>query len=286
MKIAFADLDGTLLNDQKQISTTTVRAIRRWQQAGNQFLIASGRYYRDVQGLLNQVDLNLPIIALNGAVTLDRAGEVLDAQRLQADSVVLEQVQAFCEAHHLIYLVYCTDGSYVRQYPDLINNLAELALATTKSTSDTIRKMQFYFGQFYGKSTPVTVPFALAQQPAVLKFEIFTGDPSALDSCRELVGDAFEVSYSSPRNLELTAKGVNKGLAVQHYLAGVKSESVTSYAFGNGQNDLSLFKAVDLGVAVANAPIAIRQAADKITVTNNAAGVAAVLNGILDETEK
>ncbi len=70
-KVCFSDVDGTLLNDTKQISNKNIAAIRNWQRNGNCLVILSGRHLADIHKLLTTYDLNLSIIALNGAVIVD-----------------------------------------------------------------------------------------------------------------------------------------------------------------------------------------------------------------------
>ncbi|ETY74754.1 hypothetical protein LFAB_05700 [Lactiplantibacillus fabifermentans T30PCM01] len=281
MKVFFADLDGTLLNRDKHISVGNVAAIKRWQQAGNQFVIASGRYVTDVQQLLAAVELSLPIIGLNGALTMTENGRVVSTLPLQQNLATIQAIQDQCEQAHFIYLIYTRHGSFVRQYPDMMTNLDRLAGASTASGAPRLKKMQFYFHQFYQKSQPLSQAFQLADDDALLKFEIFSEQPEKLATLRQMCGDNFEVTQSSPRNTEITAVGVNKGLAVKNYL--LHGDCDESIAIGDGLNDISMFKVVDQAIAMHNAVPANQQAADWLTGDNDADGVAQAIDRILAE---
>ena len=49
MYLFFTDLDGTLLNDEKQITPKTLEAIDAYISAGNKFIIASGRPFNNIR---------------------------------------------------------------------------------------------------------------------------------------------------------------------------------------------------------------------------------------------
>ena len=63
-------------------------------------------------------------------------------------------------------------------------------------------------------------------------------------------------------------------------------ELAGTIAFGDGSNDISLLRAAGLGVAMENAEPAVKQAADRITGTNDHSGVAMVLEEFLYEEVK
>lgn len=61
------DLDGTLLNDQKEISPYTFRVLKTLQQQGHAIMIATGRPYRASRLYYEQLGLNTPVVNFNGA---------------------------------------------------------------------------------------------------------------------------------------------------------------------------------------------------------------------------
>ncbi len=63
------DLDGTLLNDEKEITPKTVEFIRELNKAGHLIVIATGRPLRAALRYQQQLGLNGPIITSNGALT-------------------------------------------------------------------------------------------------------------------------------------------------------------------------------------------------------------------------
>ncbi len=66
MKLAAIDLDGTLLNSQHQLLEKNTRALRQAQAQGIQLVLATGRSVVSVVDMLEQMELEGFILALNG----------------------------------------------------------------------------------------------------------------------------------------------------------------------------------------------------------------------------
>jgi len=84
----------------------------------------------------------------------------------------------------------------------------------------------------------------------------------------------FELSNSTPTNIEVNLMGVSKarGLAVVCSRVGIQMENVM--AVGDSLNDLAMITEAGLGVAMGNAQDKVKQAADWVTSTNEEDGVA------------
>ena len=78
-------------------------------------------------------------------------------------------------------------------------------------------------------------------------------------------------------NIEVNAKGVNKGrgLLLLGELLGIGSEEIM--AVGDGSNDIAMLREAGLGVAMENATDEVKAAADVITLSNDREGAAAAI---------
>ncbi|PLR95079.1 Cof-type HAD-IIB family hydrolase [Bacillus sp. T33-2] len=85
---------------------------------------------------------------------------------------------------------------------------------------------------------------------------------------------AFEISNSSPVNIEVNAIGINKAKGLRNVceLLGISMDNVM--AVGDSLNDMAMIKEAGLGIAMGNAQPAVKEAADWVTGTNNESGVA------------
>lgn len=68
IKCIVCDLDGTLLNEKGSLSALTVQTIKRLQKAGYLFTIATGRLSAMTRLFVDEIQLDMPVIACNGAV--------------------------------------------------------------------------------------------------------------------------------------------------------------------------------------------------------------------------
>jgi HAD superfamily hydrolase (TIGR01484 family) len=67
-KLLVADMDGTLLNDDKQLSEKDIQTIKKLPDFGIQFAIATGRHDSMIKSYLKRLDLQVPVISCNGAM--------------------------------------------------------------------------------------------------------------------------------------------------------------------------------------------------------------------------
>ena len=81
-------------------------------------------------------------------------------------------------------------------------------------------------------------------------------------------------AFSKPNYLEIVPFGVNKAEALQHVTAILGLELSQVAAIGDGLNDIEMLREAGLGIAMGNAPEAVKSVADWVTGTNNEAGVA------------
>ncbi|WP_174731695.1 Cof-type HAD-IIB family hydrolase [Mesobacillus harenae] len=109
-----------------------------------------------------------------------------------------------------------------------------------------------------------------------LKFGFTVEDDHVRETIMQelLAKKMFEISNSSPLNIEVNAMGVNKarGLEKVCSLLGIGMENVM--AIGDSLNDLAMIKEAGLGIAMGNAQQIVKEAADWETASNNEDGVA------------
>ena len=91
------------------------------------------------------------------------------------------------------------------------------------------------------------------------------------------LGKNFSVYRSEPFFLEVLPKGIDKALSLERLLEVIGMNREQMIACGDGYNDLSMIKFAGLGVAMENAVLPVRNAADYITDSNNDDGVGKVV---------
>ena len=88
IRFLLADVDGTLVTQDKVLTDRAIEAVRKLGAAEIGFAVTSGRPPKGMSMLIDPLDLRTPIAAFNGGVIVDRSMTVLEQQTLPADLVV------------------------------------------------------------------------------------------------------------------------------------------------------------------------------------------------------
>ena len=264
-KLIAMDLDGTLNNDEKRITSKTREALMQAQRQGIRLALASARpspgLYKE-RDILRLQEYGGILMSYNGGRIVDAAsGEVLfeTAMDLQQTKQVLRFLKQLPVTPILDDGVrfYVTDANGYKVDYECKNNGMECAVV-----ADLEQFLSF---------TPVKI--LMSVQPAQL-----------LQVQREIAAflpESLAVVQTAPFYLEVIPKSINKGQGIRDICAllGIGLENVI--AFGDAANDIPMLQAAGLGVAMGNAPEEVKAAADMVTLSNNDDGIATALELLL-----
>ncbi|UFJ39098.1 Cof-type HAD-IIB family hydrolase [Brevibacillus humidisoli] len=261
IKLVAIDIDGTLLDRDSQLHQDTVDTLQAVRKAGIQVVLASGRTYRSTAMIAEQVGLEIPIVAYNGAFVA-RPGE---EQPLWKRPLPLTKAQMFLREAEAM-------GCYVKVYVDD-------HLYVQAATEETIRFSAIHQVDY----TEVGVGQLSRIDVAPMKIVIID-EPERIDQLYHRFQHwtaIFSMIRDSPRGIEIVHKGVNKSIGIGKLLPLMGLTWVQIMAIGNEQNDLEMVTAAAVGVAMGNASTRLKQEADVITLSNDEQGVARVLQQML-----
>ncbi len=268
IKLIATDLDGTFVNDQKQLLEENIRAFAECAERGIQIVPATGR---TIYGIPDEIK-NLPgvryAITTNGASVMDLAsGEMISSCRMSNELAIRVMELARDSEDDIMYDAYVDGIGYARQ--DFYDNL--LHYIPNPEMIDLVRKTR--------KPVPDNIEYVRSCGAVVEKINMFFVDMEARARMRGQLAEipGIVVSSALPNNLEINAVGADKGGALLRLaeLLGIKREE--TMAFGDGENDISMIRQAGFGVAMENGEESVKAVADHITVTNNEAGVAAAI---------
>src|ERR1700730_4331162 len=113
IRLVIADVDGTLVTQEKLLTQRAAEAVSRLHEAGIEFTITSGRPPRGMAMLIDPLKLTQPLAAFNGGVLIKPdLATVVDQKFLPA--AVAEKVIEAIESHGLDVWVYTDTGWFVR----------------------------------------------------------------------------------------------------------------------------------------------------------------------------
>ena len=259
-KLLFLDLDGTLLDNEKQITAGNRKALELALSRGHGVIITTGRPLKSAMEQAHKLGLDGPgcfLIAYNGAAVYDWAQQ----KQIFSRALSLETV-------YKVFDLVNAEGEHIQTY-DTWDVLVE-----PRGDDTALRRYCHLSGMGYRVIGDVRKDLA---EPPVKCLVI-----NYRDRIREELDEEADCFFSCDQYLEVVPKGMNKGQAVIRMCQMMGVEIADAVAVGDEANDLSMIMAAGVGVAMANGTAQVKAAADYITVCdNNHDGVAEVVEQFL-----
>lgn len=264
IKIIALDLDGTLLNSNKELTFASLAALNRAAEAGIHIVPTTGRFYGGMPEEIRQLPFVKYAVTINGAQVADvQSGEVIYKAELPYKQSV--EIMEFLDDYPVIYDCYQDNDAWMTE------SLKERIDETVESAH--YRKMLHELRKPVDELKQVVCE----RKRDVQKIQFFTNRPDVRIHLMEELPKRFEnlsITSSTPDNVEINHKNANKGQALLALgkLLGIKQEEIL--AFGDGLNDVTMLKIAGVGIAMANASDEVKKFADKITLSCDEDGVA------------
>ena len=259
-KLIAVDMDGTLLDENKEISNRCQKAIYNLKQKGKKIVIATGRPLNGVMNYLEKLDLfdeNDYVVAFNGALV----------QSTKTKQIIFNKPLSLLEYKEL-YAVS-------QQLGVNIHALTNKSVLTPKNNP---------FTKIESSINRIPIIEGAVEDVAfstVIVKVMFIDEPEKLDAIIPLlpawVKDKYSILRSAPYFLEFLDKSVNKGAGVSAIAKVLGLEPEEVICIGDAGNDLAMIRYAGLGVAMGNAVPEVKSAADYITHSNEEDGVAHVI---------
>jgi 5-amino-6-(5-phospho-D-ribitylamino)uracil phosphatase len=258
------DLDGTLLNHEKQISAHTKHILHKCRGLGHEVMIATGRPFRASESYYQELGLTTPIVNFNGAHVHYPNHPEWDMTHSPIPRDIALAVLEKCQLFHI--------KSVMVEVLDTI--LVE------KLDHDLLRTFNLELSQI--KVGPIAQNLKTDPTSVLIRTEL-----QDLDNLMEALDSNYaetieQRSWGSPNDIiEIIRRGVSKatGLArVANYL-GIPKERII--AFGDESNDIEMLQYAGMGVAMGNAKPEIKAHANFVTGSNEEEGISTFLENTL-----
>mgnify|MGYP001851808602 FL=1 len=264
IRLIASDLDGTLLTDQKTLSPETVNTLRWAADKGIYLVPVTGRSYTAVPDFIKEFPgVEYVITSNGGAIYSSASGERIYQRLLEPESV---------------------EAAFKARRPD--NMAVEIFVGGRPySESAYVDDPGAYGATEYGAEyvrrtrTPVEdlENFAMENKDRLDSMAFVCADPAEREEFRlyleNHVPDIY-VTSSVSHLLEIGHKDAGKGNTLRYLMDYLGVHREEAMAVGDGDNDVSMLWAVRYGIAVKNGTEACRNAAVRVTGSNQEDGVA------------
>jgi len=256
-RLVVADIDGTLVTRHREITPGVLAAVREAQSRGVRVCLATGRIWLSARPYFERLGADPPAILYNGGLVYDfRTDSVL--RRIPLDyehaRAVLEVLRGVPEVQpHL----YAGDRVFTGRVNDLTERYRRKDSIQVEEVGDLVA--------------------FLPRDPMKILIVGARGDLERALARIRTIPLPINTVFSEETYLEILPVGSSKGVALEFVAARLDVPLAQVIAVGDNLNDLEMLRTAGLGVAMGNAPEALRNAADVVTRTNDEEGLRDVI---------
>jgi Cof subfamily protein (haloacid dehalogenase superfamily) len=258
-KLLVLDVDGTLLNNKKEITPATLAALLKVQQMGVQIVLASGRSTYGLRPLAKILELdkyNGYILSYNGGQIFDMNTDKLLFER-RIDPELIPYLEKTAAKNNFTILTYHKDTIYTNHAADI----------HVKEEADR-NKMQLKEVKYFADS--------ISFHPC--KIMVVSDDEETLTGLekqwKKKLDGSLDVFRSEPYFLEVVPPSINKADTLGVLMGELLIEAEQMMAIGDGLCDIPMIQTAGLGIAMGNALDPVKRCTDYTTATNEEDGVA------------
>lgn len=280
------DMDGTLLNEDGNISPKNREAIMSAQNQGHIVIIATGRSFMDAERQLRLAELECPVVSLNGAVVTLSDRKIAASKPLKKEDII-PTLRWMNDIPDLYYEVYTEDNVYVE-----LNKRVRLEKIYEQGEEEVPEELGWLLKAMIGQQfQQAAVTYVENMEDVWSKEENVIYKTLAFSLNRELLKEASTrfaaipgliITASHVNNIEINHEEANKGNGVAmlaaHY--GIPLEDVA--VMGDSYNDQPMFEMAGYRIAMANAAPILKEMAEFVTLSNDEDGVAVGIQHLLD----
>ena len=265
-RIAFLDVDGTLIDHQQRLAPSAIEAVRGARARGHLVYLCTGRARAEIPDHVTAIGFD-GVISAGGGFT-DRGDEHV-AQHLMP-SADQEQLIAFFEAHDVEYILQAYDDIYPS--PGILARVRPIfdgaeAGADDPAAAAALARVETRMA--YKGPAPAG---------AIAKATFAGSHPDTFTVVRDGLGERFHVitgtiPYLGGSGGEVSLHGVNKGAAIAELVAQLGMSLDDAIGIGDSYNDLEMLQVCGVGIAMGNADDTVKTYADEVTTSVHDDGV-------------
>ena len=287
-KLVAVDLDGTLLNSYGEVTEYTKEVIKKVQQKGLKFIIASGRPMDSIKSISKDIGADKYFIAGNGAIIYDTQKQKIIYEKYIPKQKVLE-IAKICEQNNIFYNIY-TEKNVITQYLKynvLYYFKENLKKEPDKKTNIMVVNNMYEF--IKNSEEMKCIKITICDESKIIFNSIIKKlknikDIEVLDvlhMSRKLIKQGTEDVAIEYFFTEITSSEVDKINAIKNLIKILNIDIKDVIAIGDNINDKKMIEEAGLGICMGQASEKIKEVSKIVTEDNNNDGVAKALEEVI-----
>jgi Cof subfamily protein (haloacid dehalogenase superfamily) len=263
-RIAFLDVDGTIIDSGETIAPSTIEAVTTARANGHLVYLSTGRASVEIYPSIRDIGFDGAVSAGGGFAEI---GDELVISRTMPDDAVARMVDFYETSGYDFYLqsfdeLYPSPGVRARFATFLEDDRARRGGTTTNRTSVTGDDEHPALKKF-GDVRPYNYT-------GIAKSVFLASDLTAFDRVSDALRGEFHVITGTIPHMgrgsgEVTLDGVNKGTTILQLLDILGLDASSAIGIGDSNNDIEMLQVCGVGIAMGNATDEVKAHADEIT---------------------
>jgi Cof subfamily protein (haloacid dehalogenase superfamily) len=254
VRLMLADVDGSLVTQDKVLTDRAIDAVHRLNDAGILFAVTSGRPPRGMSMLLEPLALTTPISAFNGGMIVDDQMHTIE-QRVVPPDVVGPMIELMASYGLDVWVYQGADWLLQNDKGPHVDREAWTVKFPPKIVAD-----------YEGVTDGVSKITGVSDDKAKLD--------QATEAARAKFGHQASAAQSQPYYLDVTNPDANKGDVVKFLASKYKLSTEEIATIGDMPNDILMFAHSGTSIAMGNAGPEVQRAARFVTTSNEDEGFA------------
>lgn len=265
MNIYISDLDGTLLNNNGALSEYTISILNKLNENNINFSVATARTPATVVPILSEVNINLPIIVMNGAAIYDlKSNKYITYNSIPKTTTY--KILDVLKNNNISGFCYTIDDNHIFAYYDKISNICQANFMNSR----------------LGSPLKTFINGPIPEDSNIIHFFLMDNKETIMNVYEKIkhIDGLYLIAYEDVYNkevytLEIYNEKSSKANAIKYLMNEFKFNSLT--CFGDNLNDIPMFELADECFAVDNATDELKNISTSIIESNMDNGVAKYL---------
>lgn len=265
-KIVFIDIDGTLVNDKKEITPEVKETINKLKEKNIPIILTSGRLPTGMLKYLDELELTDPFISFSGSL-------IFDGNR----NIISEDGLTYNEASNIY-------NFYLDKKPPVAFNYY---IGYKWYTDNPDHPSEIWEAKNIGLNPEEAEFYQTSKEGDIIAKCLFAGGLEELNQLEEELREAFpklRVVRSHDYLLEISKDNISKSKSMEKIAKILDIPMNSTIAIGDNFLDLEMLENASLPIIMENAPASMKRLLRNVKVapSNNENGVSKVLNEIFE----